>query len=111
MAESLIPADHEIRVLLTIKNGQVTERQLLDKEMVGVLESFVAAGHDLGYFVSRDAMKKVLKKAFARLDLMQRIVDESLEDLAGTDLIATFCELHEEIIDTENQLKPLISGE
>lgn len=41
MANSLIPADHEIRVLLTIKNGQVTERRLHDDELVATPERFI----------------------------------------------------------------------
>lgn len=41
MSNSLIPADHEIRVLLTIKNGQVTERRLRDDELVATPERFI----------------------------------------------------------------------
>lgn len=112
MSELLIPADYEIRVLLTIKNGEVNERQLLDSEVVGSLETFIVAGRDLGYFASLNTMNnRLLKKAFDRLAAMLRIVDLSLEDIDGTDLNATFCELHEEIMDTESHLKGLILGE
>lgn len=42
MADSLIPADHETRVLLTIKNGQVTKELLIAENMYfGTIESLI----------------------------------------------------------------------
>lgn len=48
MNESLVPADHEIRILLTIKNGQVTERRLRDDELVATPAGFVKALRSVG---------------------------------------------------------------
>jgi hypothetical protein len=41
MHNSDLPADYEIRVLVTVKNGYVTERRLKPDEMVATPEEFV----------------------------------------------------------------------
>lgn len=43
MHKSDLPADYEIRVLLTVKNGQVTERRLRPNEIVATPEGFIQA--------------------------------------------------------------------
>lgn len=43
MHKSDLPADYEIRVLVTVKNGQVTERRLRPNEIVATPESFIQA--------------------------------------------------------------------
>ncbi|MHA0883105.1 MULTISPECIES: hypothetical protein [Enterobacter] len=43
MYKSDLPADYEIRVLLTVKNGQVTERRLRPNEIVATPEGFIQA--------------------------------------------------------------------
>lgn len=43
MYKSDLPADYEIRVLVTVKNGQVTERRLRSDEMVATPEGFIQA--------------------------------------------------------------------
>ncbi|HGN9463230.1 TPA: hypothetical protein ACK0N4_000891 [Enterobacter cloacae] len=43
MHKSDLPADYEIRVLVTVKNGQVTERRLRPNEIVATLEGFIQA--------------------------------------------------------------------
>lgn len=41
MHNSDLPADYEIRVLVTVKNGHVTERRLKPDEMLATPEEFV----------------------------------------------------------------------
>lgn len=43
MHKSDLPADYEIRVLVTVKNGQVTERRLRPDEIVATPEGFIPA--------------------------------------------------------------------
>ncbi|HDT3786036.1 hypothetical protein P0240_16615 [Enterobacter cloacae] len=43
MHKSDLPADYEIRVLVTVKNGQVTERRLRPNEIVATQEGFIQA--------------------------------------------------------------------
>ncbi|HBM2619015.1 MULTISPECIES: hypothetical protein [Enterobacter] len=43
MHKSDLPADYEIRVLVTVKNGQVTERRLRSNEIVATPEGFIQA--------------------------------------------------------------------
>ncbi|RKT92985.1 MULTISPECIES: hypothetical protein [Enterobacter] len=43
MHKSDLPADYEIRVLVTVKNGQVTERRLRPNEIVATAEGFIQA--------------------------------------------------------------------
>ncbi|EMV1762006.1 hypothetical protein AABV99_001619 [Enterobacter ludwigii] len=43
MDKSDLPADYEIRVLVTVKNGQVTERRLRPDEIVATPEGFIQA--------------------------------------------------------------------
>ncbi|EIC1757104.1 MULTISPECIES: hypothetical protein [Enterobacteriaceae] len=43
MHKSDLPADYEIRVLVTVKNGQVTERRLRPNEIVATPEGFIQA--------------------------------------------------------------------
>ena len=43
MHKSDLPADYEIRVLVTVKNGQVTERRLRPDEIVATPEGFIQA--------------------------------------------------------------------
>lgn len=43
MDKSDLPADYEIRVLVTVKNGQVTERCLRSDEIVATPEGFIQA--------------------------------------------------------------------
>ncbi|ATB15224.1 MULTISPECIES: hypothetical protein [Enterobacteriaceae] len=43
MDNSALPADYEIRVLVTVKNGQVTERRLRPDEIVATPEGFIQA--------------------------------------------------------------------
>lgn len=43
MLKSDLPADYEIRVLVTVKNGQVTERRLRPNEIVATPEGFIEA--------------------------------------------------------------------
>lgn len=43
MRKSDLPADYEIRVLVTVKNGQVTERRLRPDEIVATPEGFIQA--------------------------------------------------------------------
>lgn len=43
MHKSDLPADYEIRILVTIKNGQVTERRLRPNEIVATQEGFIQA--------------------------------------------------------------------
>ena len=43
MLKSDLPADYEIRVLVTVKNGQVTERRLRPNEIVATPEGFIQA--------------------------------------------------------------------
>ncbi|EMN5544441.1 hypothetical protein [Enterobacter cloacae] len=45
MDKSDLPADYEIRVLVTVKNGQVTERRLRPDEIVATPEGFIQAVH------------------------------------------------------------------
>lgn len=41
MHKSDLPADYEIRVLVTVKNGQVTERRLRPDEIVATPDGFI----------------------------------------------------------------------
>lgn len=43
MHKSDLPADYEIRVLVTVKNGQITERRLRPNEIVATPEGFIQA--------------------------------------------------------------------
>lgn len=43
MHKSDLPADYEIRVLVTVKNGQITERHLRPNEIVATPEGFIQA--------------------------------------------------------------------
>jgi len=43
MHKSDLPADYEIRILVTVKNGQVTERRLRPNEIVATQEGFIQA--------------------------------------------------------------------
>lgn len=43
MYKSDLPADYEIRVLVTVKNGQVTERRLRPDEIVATPDGFIRA--------------------------------------------------------------------
>lgn len=61
MTDSLIPADHEIRVLLTIKNGQVTERRLHADEILATPERFVDVIRRIGY--QRDLIGPEVRQA------------------------------------------------
>ncbi|WP_310607778.1 hypothetical protein [Buttiauxella brennerae] len=51
MANSLLPSDHEVRVLVTVKNGRVTsERVLAQREIIASMDSFVELALKSGIF-------------------------------------------------------------
>lgn len=56
MGKSRIPADHEIRVITTVKNGAVVyERALRPDECVLTLDSFIELARQAGWKISQES--------------------------------------------------------
>lgn len=114
MTNSLLPAGTKIRVLTTIENGVTTHEAISDDVEFLPLSEFVTLARQVGYFVSKHHPVTLQKKAFERIEMMRKIISEGLEALEGPegiDITATLCELHEEVMDIERQLKELSPGE
>ncbi|MDK9583184.1 hypothetical protein [Lelliottia wanjuensis] len=114
MTKSLLPPGLKIRVLTTIENGEVTQEVVSDDRMVLSVADFITVAHRAGLLVSRKVVNSSLSSVFARIEMVQKIISEGLENLnglEGIDITATLCELHEEIMDIESQLKELSPGE
>ncbi|WP_336285484.1 hypothetical protein [Citrobacter arsenatis] len=111
MTNSLLPAGTRIRVLTTIENGVTTHETISDDADILPLKEFVTLARQAGYFVSKHHPVTLQKKALKQIEMMRKIISEGLEDLDGIDVVSTLCELHEEVMDIERQLKELSPGE
>lgn len=114
MTELLLPAGTIIRVLTTIENGVTTHEAIGDDVECLPLKEFVTLARQAGFFVSKHHPVTLQKKALKQIDMMKKIISQGLEDLEGPegiDITATLCELREEVMDIERQLKELSPGE
>jgi len=50
MTNSLLPDDHEIRLLVTIKNGVISETVLPEKIIIATIEKFIELAIQSGKF-------------------------------------------------------------
>lgn len=111
MTNSPLPAGMKIRVLTTIENGVTTHEAVSDDAEILSLREFVTLARQAGYFVSKHHPVTLQEKALKGIKMMQKIISEGLEDLDEIDVASTLCELHEEVMDIERQLKELSPGE